>query len=435
MSAPTSRFRDGRDFILNAPTSVPALWGSGPEVLWAAGEPLAICGPQGVGKTTVEQQLALKRAGIGSPDFLGFPVTPAEGKVLYIAADRPRQIARSFRRMVTEADAQALGDRLIVWEGPLPFELVKHPEALAEWVLAADVVDVYIDSLKDIMSPLSSDEVGSAYNRAVGGVIAAGIEVAVVHHQRKANTENRKPTSLADVYGSVWITAGAGSVILLWGQPGDPLVELTHLKQPAEQVGPLDLEHDHDHGHTTRRERPDAWTLLHGATNGGITAKDAAAVIYAAPTKADIEKVRRRFDRFVTDGHAVMIPATQVTEPSVYRTIARNSSVSDREQEREQRTPRSRALTRNPESPANTGPERSRFRSRSLTHDTPLTSPLKEWGERERPGSTPTDLDHDPYWNDNTDYDADPDDDPGRLGDLDNAVERERQSLGYGTTT
>jgi hypothetical protein len=34
------------------------------------------------------------------------------------------------------------------------------------------------------------------------------------------------------------ITAGAGSVVLLWGAAGDPIVEWRHLKQPAAEVGP-----------------------------------------------------------------------------------------------------------------------------------------------------------------------------------------------------
>ncbi len=33
--------------------------------------------------------------------------------------------------------------------------------------------------------------------------------------------------------GSTWLTSGLGSVIVLDGEPGDPTVELRHLKQPA----------------------------------------------------------------------------------------------------------------------------------------------------------------------------------------------------------
>ena len=53
---------------------IPALWGIGEPVLWAAGEPLMIVGHQGVGKTTIAQQLALHRLGLRHGGFLGLPV-------------------------------------------------------------------------------------------------------------------------------------------------------------------------------------------------------------------------------------------------------------------------------------------------------------------------------------------------------------------------
>lgn len=342
----------GSDFVLAAPDHVPAVFGRDSDVLWAEGEALFIVGPQGAGKTTLMQQLALRRAGVLEGELIGFPVKlDAEKLTLYLALDRPRQIARSFKRMVGEAQEKQLG-RLVVWKGPLPFNVVNEPEKLLLMVqdigemLGTPVGTVCIDSLKDMAAPLSSDEVGAAVNRAVGGVIARDIEVVVSHHQRKANSENKKPRTLADVYGSTWITAGAGSVVLLWGEPGDPLVELTHLKQPAEEVGPLELAHDHEHGVTTRRDSVDAWTLLQGATAGGTTAADVAQAIYGVnPTKAQVEKARRKLDKFVTEEYAVKIEPSQITDPTLYRPTARNTSVSEREPSREQITPRSRTLT------------------------------------------------------------------------------------------
>jgi hypothetical protein len=55
----------GGDWILDAPTETPAVWGdpSG-RVAWAEGEPLLIVGPEGVGKTTIAQQLVLARIGL-----------------------------------------------------------------------------------------------------------------------------------------------------------------------------------------------------------------------------------------------------------------------------------------------------------------------------------------------------------------------------------
>jgi replicative DNA helicase len=326
------QLRNGREFVLEAPTTVPALWGEDNEVLWAQGESLIVTGPPGVGKSTLVQQIALARAAVLSPDCLGFPVVPDLNlKVLYVAADRPRQIARSLRRMVTDEHAELLEQRLRVWRGPLPFDLMREPHRLATFAEALGAGTVIIDSLKDVAWPLSSDDAGSAVNRALGTLITADIEAIVVHHNRKATSENKKPKTLADVYGSTWITSGAGSVISLWGEAGDPLVELTHLKQPADEVGPLDLEHDHHTGTTRRRERADAWTVLQQATSKGVTAHDAAAAIYATkPDRAQVEKVRRRLARFEEDGHATSEKGAERNDPRVFHPTPSNGRVDPR---------------------------------------------------------------------------------------------------------
>jgi replicative DNA helicase len=56
-------FRLGGDFILDTPADPSPIWGEGEEVLLADGEALIIAGPQGLGKTTLAQQLLLGRAG------------------------------------------------------------------------------------------------------------------------------------------------------------------------------------------------------------------------------------------------------------------------------------------------------------------------------------------------------------------------------------
>jgi replicative DNA helicase len=338
----------GADYILKAPDHVPAIFGQGRDVLWAQGEGLLIVGPQGVGKTTILQQLALRRAGVLQGDLIGYSVAAdTERLTLYLALDRPQQIARSFKRMVSDDQALLLAG-LVIWKGPLPFSVVKEPEKLLAFVqdigeiAKRPVGTVCADSIKDIAAPLSSDEVGSALNRAVGGLISAEIEFAASHHQRKATSENKKPRSLDDVYGSTWLTAGMGSVLLAWGEPGDPIIELTHLKQPAEEVGPLDLVHDHEHGVTTRRDRLDAWAILQGATTTGVTVADAAQALYGINvSKAQIEKARRKLERFVTDGDAVKIKGKQPTDSTLYRPV----SVSARDSHRERTTERSRSLT------------------------------------------------------------------------------------------
>ena len=100
-------FVPGDEFILDIPEGVPAVWGEGESVGWSEGESLFTVGLPGVGKSTLAQQLLLGRLGLWQT-VLGLPVATGLYNVLYLAADRPRQIARSLRRMVGEADRQVL---------------------------------------------------------------------------------------------------------------------------------------------------------------------------------------------------------------------------------------------------------------------------------------------------------------------------------------
>lgn len=297
-----SRAVDGATFLEGGDETVPAVWGKDGEVLWSEGEPLMIVGPDGVGKTSLAQQLTLGRLGLRS-DLLGSPIANRERRVLYIAADRPKQAARSLRRMVDDDDLETLRRQLVVWKGPLPFDLAGKGDdraALADLATELRATDVVIDSLKDVALDLSTDETGSRVSVAIQEVIARGIEVCVLHHQRKAQQGAGKPNKLADVYGSRWLIAGMGSVVVLWGDAGDSLVEFRHLKQPAEEVGPFNLLHDHVHGRTTVYDSTDLEQLLASAPYGLIVA-DAARLLFASdpPAAKEIEKARRKLESLV----------------------------------------------------------------------------------------------------------------------------------------
>lgn len=301
------RRMDGATFVFAHAAEVPALWGADEEVLLAEGESLIIVGPDGVGKTTLVQQLLLSRIGVRG-DLLGLPVTPAAGSVVYLAMDRPRQAQRSLRRMVDEDAADTLRERLAVWKGPLPINVLDRPAALADWISSEfpHASDVFVDSLKDLAPKLSDDEVGSRVNMARQELLARGIQVVELHHQRKEQRSEGKPKTLADVYGSRWITAGAGSVLLLWGEPGDLVVELIHLKQPAEPFGPCRVRHDHTAGTTNVFEAADLGAALE-QTPSGMLVTDAAKVLYetsATPSADQREKARRRLEKLVAKGIA-----------------------------------------------------------------------------------------------------------------------------------
>lgn len=313
------RFEDGGPFILDVPEKVPAVWGSGDEVLWPKDEPFLIVGPDGTGKGTIAQQLALGMAGIPRyMDFLGQPVNIAEGGVLYVAADRPQQIARSFRRMVKEDDRALLDAGLTIWRGPLPVDIGAEPAELVPFLRAREERKVIFDSLGALVRDPASDEAGSGVFRAFMDATAEGFDICALYHPRKPEQGAMKRVqTVADVYGSRWITACAGSVVYLDGQPGDLIVHLRHLKQPAGEVGPLSLRHDHEAGRTELFDSPD---LIELAVTG-ITVKDAAASLFETgePTPNEIEKARRRLDKLADRGDVER--QSDPGQPTTYRTV------------------------------------------------------------------------------------------------------------------
>jgi replicative DNA helicase len=227
-----------------------------------------------------------------------------ERPVLYLALDRPAQAARSLARMVAEDDRERLRERLLVWRGPLPFNVTETPRALADFAARHAAGTVIVDSLKDLAFDLVKDEAGSRVNAAIQELVARGIEVAVLHHQRKGQQGAPAPKKLADVYGSRWLIAGMGSVFMLWGEAGDLVVELRHLKQPDEALGPWKLLHDHKNGTTSILEQVDLLALVNAAAAAGLTAEAAAAALFGneAPSRNEIEKARRRLDKLVAGG-------------------------------------------------------------------------------------------------------------------------------------
>lgn len=299
-------------WLFDTPEIPEALWGTGDDVLWARGETLLIAGPSGVGKTTLAQQLTLARIGLAKPELLALPVEPAR-RILYLAMDRPAQARRSLHRMVTPAVRHHLDQHLIIWKGPPPGQIINDTRILLTLARQADADTVVVDSVKDVAVGIAKDDVGAAVNISLQELLAADIDVLALHHIRKTDTAGagREPATIDEIYGSTWITGGAGSVISLWGAPGDPIVSFKHMKQPAAEVGPYRLRHDQEKG------RFDVWhsvnildILLHVGKQG-MTAKTLANIIFPKDgeknTDAEIEKARRKLDGLVREGLAVRV--------------------------------------------------------------------------------------------------------------------------------
>jgi len=206
--------------------------------------------------------------------------------------------------MVGEGWRSELDDRLAVWQGPPPYDLAKHPTMLLTLAREAGADTVVLDSLKDAAIGLADDEVGAGYNRARQTAIVGGVQVIELHHSRKISSAGRtgKP-GIDELYGSTWLTSGAGSVILLTGAPGDPIVNLAHLKQPGAEVGPFKVIHDHDAGRSTIWHATDLLAVA-TAAKSGLTAFDAARLLFEVekPTTAEKEKARRKLEKLTRQG-------------------------------------------------------------------------------------------------------------------------------------
>jgi hypothetical protein len=285
---------DGATFILDVPDGVPAIWGSGNRVLWARGESLMIAGGQGLGKTTIAGQILRAGLGLDNRPVLGLPVAEFNSNVLYMAMDRPKQIGRAMARQFGPQDRDVLKERLHVWEGPPPRDLAQNPALLARMAAHYGAGVVIIDSLKDAAVRLSEDAVGAQWNRARQHLLAQGCQLLELHHTTKRGPAGAPITGVADVYGSTWLTSGCGSVVLLTGEPGDPILGFRHVKQPAEEVGPYQVLHDQRNGVLSVEFGVDLIDLVKASGCDGLTAKAAASAItgHDQPTRADVGKRR-----------------------------------------------------------------------------------------------------------------------------------------------
>ncbi len=164
--------------------------------------------------------------------------------------------------------------------------------------------------MKDLASKLSDEDAGSALHSAWQTCVEHGVDVLALHHPRKAQGDNKKPKTLADVYGSRWLTAGCGSVILLWGEAGDPVVELEHLKQPADVVGPMKVLHDNHKGTTEVFESNDVVAVVR-ILGGRATALEVARRMFAtrdeSKERANKERARRNLEAAVRDGRLKVV--------------------------------------------------------------------------------------------------------------------------------
>ncbi|MBD3941689.1 AAA family ATPase [Microbacterium sp. NEAU-LLC] len=309
LTAAATRMVTGGGYVLDVPDHAAAIWGDDERVAWAEGESCMIYSPPGTGKTTLAGLLLRGRLGLESA-VLGMPMHAGHRRVLYLAMDRPQQIARALRRQFSAEDRAVLDERLTVWRGPLPADLGSHPTLLLDLARAADADTIVVDSLKDAAARLAEDEGGRQYNLARQHAIAEGVELLELHHARKATADGRKGLSLDDVYGSTWITSGAGSVIAIIGEPGDTSVEIRGVKTARGDVGPMRVTVDREAGTMFADTVPSVVDVLRG--QGALLAKVISQLVHGrdSVSNAEVARTRRELEKLSTAGVVERMPIT-----------------------------------------------------------------------------------------------------------------------------
>lgn len=198
-------------------------------------------GKSGVGKTQVSLRMAMNLV-LGTA-WLGFKVE-RKFKILFLSLEMAHEEIKEFiiemSNGLTDEQHKELNENLII---------IPRGEPLAFDKPAGQAI---VNDLLDRYKPdgLMVDSAGSAISgdiSAEGPVKAAmeyndqirqkyGCFTWWIHHQRKGQAENKKPTKLEDVYGNQYIYNRATSVVVLW--PGKDLIEVTELKKRLAALAP-----------------------------------------------------------------------------------------------------------------------------------------------------------------------------------------------------
>lgn len=298
------RTADGGAFLFDSGDEVESLWGDGDRTVWAAGESLMLYSPPGCGKTTIAGVLVRARVGLAST-VLGMPVQAGKHRVLYLAMDRPKQIRRALLRQFTADEREVLDARLVVWRGPLADDLAGNPRLFLELAGAFDADTIVVDSIKDTGIRLTEDAGGLAYNIARQHALAEGVEFLELHHARKVTSDGRKVLTIDDVYGSVHLAAGAGTVLALSADArGNGHVE--GVKMPSGEFGPRAVVIDKMRGTVTLADRPRSHLEVLRASTFPLSAAEVAERMEpgGASDRAAVARARRALDAMTANGQA-----------------------------------------------------------------------------------------------------------------------------------
>jgi len=192
-----------------------------------------VAGSPGVGKTQLTLQLGISCA-LGIP-FLGWAI-PRPLKVVFLSLEMSQVALKRFLDTISTGYDQKQQDilnenlQLVTPGEAIP---LNRPEGLKfiKRLLNETKPDLLlIDSMNKITSGKLDEQSINDINRVLLQIRNQfGCSIWLVHHNRKANSDNRKPVELSDIYGSTFIAAELTTALIMWQ-------DKTQLKQILEII-------------------------------------------------------------------------------------------------------------------------------------------------------------------------------------------------------
>jgi hypothetical protein len=175
----------------------------------------------GMGKTRFSMDLGVHLA--SGTDYIHWTI-PEKKRVLFLSLEmNDYELQLFFKEMVTEKEAAEISDNLIFYAEGVPLDLDKSggQDTLYQLVREFRPDVIMIDSLGAAVSTdVSANQEVKLFFKFIAKLRKDfGVAIWLIHHGRKATSDNKNPSSLSDMYGSVYIGAEATTVFCLVKTP------------------------------------------------------------------------------------------------------------------------------------------------------------------------------------------------------------------------